>query len=405
MMGSSMMASVAPGTSLDDSITGVNWTNAPLEGLLDLVTGRMGLGWKYENNQITIYYFDTRTFHVFAFSDKNTQTTTVKSGTSSGNASGGSDSGSFNAEGSSQETKLEYTSDISKDISDALHAMVTPSLGRLSISTSTGAVTVTDRPEVLRRIEAYIEAENKRLTQQVLLRVRIFSVAMEDSDSMGLNWDAVYRNMGSASLSLATNFPASVAGGMSGTMNIINSNSKWDGTSALLNALSSQGQVTMVADPTVTTLNMKPVPVLVGRQLSYLASVSTTTTSGSDNATQSLTPGTLTTGLNMTLRPLIMQGQDMLLRFDLNLSALTEMRTVESGDNKIQLPEVDNRIFSQSVRIKSGQTLVLSGFDQTNLQTDKSGVGDSGFWLLGGQGERIKQRNVVVVTITPIITE
>src|SRR5690606_28678427 len=137
----------------------------------------------------------------------------------------------------------------------------------------------------------------------------------------------------------------------------------------------------------ITTLNLKPAPILIGRQTTYLAEVSTTALAGNgtgSSSTQSLTPGTITTGFNMTLLPYLMDGPEMLLQYSVNLSALNAMNTASSGGNMIQMPDLDNRIFSQSVRLRSGETLVLSGFDQTINNAKKRGTGDPNFWLLGG---------------------
>ncbi|MNJ61198.1 Outer membrane lipoprotein BfpB precursor [compost metagenome] len=67
------------------------------------------------------------------------------------------------------------------------------------------------------------------------------------------------------------------------------------------------------------------------------------------------------------------------------------------------MPEIDNRIFNQTVRLKSGETLVLSGFDQTSEQGTKAGTGESWNFLLGGGVNRTTVRDVIVVMITPIV--
>src|SRR3546814_12956968 len=99
----------------------------------------------------------------------------------------------------------------------------------------------------------------------------------------------------------------------------------------------------------------------------------------------------------MTLLPYLMDGPDMLLQYSINLSALTRLRQVESGGQMIEIPEVANRIFSQRVRLRSGETLILSGFEQTIDDAGKEGVGDSGFWLLGGKGTPAKSRDGICI--------
>lgn len=385
-----------------DSISGISWVNKPLRGLLDLVTARLGLGWKYADDIATIYFLDTQVFQLYAIPGTTKMKTTVKSGAETSNSSGQTTS-SFSADGSSQETGLSFESNIVRDIEKTLQTMVTPGLGRLSVSPSTGTVTITDRPDVLRMVKNYLDTENKRITRQVLLNVKVLSVQIDDSDSAGVNWNAVYESVNSK-LGFNTAF-AQATGGMNSNIGIIKESSRWNGTNLIINALSSQGRVSTLSSPSVTTLNLKPAPILVGRQKTYLAEVSTTAIEGGGSSQQSLTPGTITTGFNMTLLPYLMNGPEMLLEYSMNLSALNGMDTAESGGNKIQMPDVDNRIFSQSVRLRSGETLVLSGFDQTINNANKEGVGDSSFWLLGGKGLGSKQRDVIVVLITPVVLD
>ncbi len=56
--------------------------------------------------------------------------------------------------------------------------MLTPSMGRMSLSRATGTLTVTDRPEVLNRVQQLVNRENESITKQVLLNVNVLSVAL-----------------------------------------------------------------------------------------------------------------------------------------------------------------------------------------------------------------------------------
>jgi len=160
----------------------------------------------------------------------------------------------------------------------------------------------------------------------------------------------------------------------------------------------------VLTNPTVTTLNMQPVPVQIAKQTSYLASVSTTNTA-QVGSTATLTPGTVTTGFSMDLLPYLMDNNEMLLQFTMNLSPDARLRSAESGDNRIEVPEIDSRIFSQRVKMTSGQTLVLSGFEQRVSNGTKSGVGSPDNWFFGGGGTSDGRREVIVILITPIILD
>jgi len=404
----------AVGTNSSGMISGITWVNQPLTGLLDLVTAHLGLGWKYKDNTITIFYTDTRVFQLYSIPGKVKMGTKVRSGADTSSSGGGGaggttaqQTGSFNADGSSQSTEVEFSTDVLSDIQKTLQAMITPGLGRLAVSPSTGTVTVTDRPEVLKRVKAFIDRENTQLTRQVVLNVRVLSVQLSSSDSAGIDWNMVYQSLGHFAGGIGS--ATTAAANNLGNVKVINSTSGWNGTQAFINALSSQGKVSTLTSPTVRTLNLRPAPVLVGKQTTYLAQVSTTALAGDSSgssSTQSMTPGTVTTGFNMTLLPYLMKGPDMLLEYSVNLSALTAMNEIDGQDgNKIQMPDIDNRIFSNTVRLRSGQTLVLSGFDQSTTNATNQGVGDPSFWLLGGKGSSDKTHDVIVVLITPIITD
>lgn len=390
----------------NDTITGISWVNKPLRGLLDVVAARLGLGWKYEDNAVSMYYLDTQIFQLYSIPGRTAMKTQVKTGTSGGSSTGsggGGGSSNSSADGSTQTTDMMFDSDIMKDMEAALQGMVTPTIGKLTLSPSTGVVTVMDRPDALRRIKAFIASENKRITRQVLLNVKVLSVALNSTDALGLNWTAVYQTIGTK-VGL-TNAFAGVGGGAAGQVSVVNSSSQFNGSGVVVDALSMQGTVTTVTSPSITTLNMKPAPVLVGKQTTYLAAVSTTAIQGGGTSQQSLTPGTVTTGFNMTVLPYLMEGSEMLLQYNINMSALIDIKTFASGGNSIQMPEVDNRIFAQSVRLRSGETLILSGFDSSLDSATQSGVGDPGMWLLGGRGDGATNRNVIVVLITPIIMD
>src|SRR3546814_9530259 len=132
----------------------------------------------------------------------------------------------------------------------------------------------------------------------LLLNVKVLSVTVSVSDSVGINWNMVYNSLDKFGIGLSTAFTG--GGGASGSIGILNPSSRWNGSELLIDALSSVGRVSTVTAPSVTTLNLQPAPVLVGSQHSYLASVSTTDTANVGSQ-RPLTPGTHPTGFHMTL--------------------------------------------------------------------------------------------------------
>ncbi|MDI3781591.1 PilN family type IVB pilus formation outer membrane protein, partial [Pseudomonas aeruginosa] len=65
----------------------------------------------------------------------------------------------------------------------------------MSLSRATGTLTVTDRPEVLNRVQQLVNRENESITKQVLLNVNVLSVALTDKDQLGIDWNLVYKSL------------------------------------------------------------------------------------------------------------------------------------------------------------------------------------------------------------------
>jgi hypothetical protein len=53
--------------------------------------------------------------------------------------------------------------------------------------------------------------------------------------------------------------------------------------------------------------------------------------------------------------------------------------------------------------MKSGETLVLSGYEGTNDSLAQQGVGKPTHYFLGGGYDGTRQREVIVILITPIM--
>lgn len=405
------------GMSAQSTIVDVKY-HGLLKGLLDTVTSKFGLSYRYDKdtNVASIFYLDTKTFQIYAISRSTDMKSQVTSGTTTsagvsggaGAGTGGGTTGGISGDsGSNQTTTVTVKDSVSDSLTAAINAMLTPNVGHAS-PPAFGTITVTDTPEVLARVGNFIKMQNTNLTKQVLLNVKILSVQLTDSDSLGIDWKLVYQNLSGFGFGLANTIAADAAA-TTGTIGIVGAAAgttlgKFNGSSLIVSALSQQGRVSVVTSPSVTTLNLQPVPVQVATQTGYLAQVSSTQTAQVGTST-ALTPGTVTTGFNMNLLPYIMPGDEVLLQYSINLSALNQLRKVSSGGSSIEIPEVANRIFSQEVKLRSGQTLVLSGFDQVTDNGTRSGVGSARNMLLGGSANTNNGRDVIVVLITPTVME
>lgn len=378
----------------------IMYANGSFKGLLDTVAARFGVSWQYSNGVIQFYHTDARTFQIHALPGDSTFSAAVTSGASS--SGGGTNSGSGGqahgvASNNSQNIALNSQLSVYGSIEKTISAMVS-AYGKVVASPATGSITVVDTPDSLERIAAYVESENKSLSRQISINVTVLAVTLEDSDDYGIKWDLVYQGLQSKYGLINT--VSKPSGSVFSAGILQTAGSKLSGSSLVIQALSEQGKVRRETTASVVTLNNQPVPVQVAKQSSYLQSSQTTLTA-QIGATTSLTPGTVTSGFNMSILPHVLNNGTVMLQFTTDISALKGFRTVSSNGNSIETPEVETRNFLQRVAMKSNETLIISGFEQTSDNLNQNGVGTAGNMLLGGQYKASSNKEIIVILITP----
>lgn len=388
-------------------LNGLRW-QGKLSGLLDMIAARTGLTPRMNNGAILFSLLETRTFQ-FTFLNTNiTSNASVTSGSTSSMGTSGGSTTSSSVSGdssSSQQTTVDQSRNVYEDMKKTLETMLTPQKGRFWLSASTGTLTVTDTPSVLNSIATYVAQQNRQMNRQVRLNVQVLSVSTSRKEQLGLDWNIVYKSLRSAGASL-NNASGDIASATSASVSILDSATgnaaKFAGSSLLIKALSEQGDVSVVTSQGSVTTNLTPVPIQMADQAVYVAGSATTTTTDV-GATTTLTPGMMTTGFNMTLLPLIKDDGDVQLQVAFNLSDPPTIRnfTSKDGNSYIEMPYTKLRSLSQKTNLRAGQSLVLTGFDQSNTRMTKDGTFTPGNFLLGGGRNGDDSRSTLVIIITP----
>lgn len=386
-------------------------------GVMDLVTGRLGVSWKYNNDEATIFYVETKRFDIDPADAKYALNGTVTSGLSnatgsdSSNSSSKSGSGVSGSGGSTMSSTIDMGNNLYKDLTQTIDSMLTPGVGRLSLNATTGTLMVTDVPDVLHRIGDYLETENDALSRQVILKVVTYTVNTDVSDNIGIDWNLVWKSINQKyGITLVNNNSNAPTDAISGGFNVLDTASgsaaQFAGTKFLLDALSKQVKVADVKTNTIMTTNMAAAPVLVGQQLTYLRKVTTTPYTSGNTTTlqQSLEPGSVTTGTNITIFPKILKDTDrLMLNMFMDISNLKQLRIISADKEKIEAPDLDTRSIQQRVWLKPGQTLIMSGFEQNQDSSNKQGVGSPDNILFGGALSGGKTKQSFVITVTPYV--
>lgn len=398
------------------TVSDVSYSGA-LGGLLDLVAGRMGVSWKYEDGNVVFYYLETKRFDIQPADAKYDLTGTVTSGlsnatgTDSGSGGGTSSSGVSGSGGSTMSSTVAMGNNLYKDLKETVESMLTPGVGRLSLNATTGTLMITDVPDVVSRVGEYLADENSTLSRQVILKVVTYTVNTDVSDMVGIDWNIVWKSLsGKYGITLANTNSGVASDAISGGFNVLDTATgaaaQFAGSSFLLDALSKQAKVSDVKTSTIMTTNMAAAPVLVGQQTTYLKDVTTTAYATGDATvpSQSLTPGSVTTGTNITILPKILKDSDrLMLNMFMDISSLKQIRTITSDTQKIEAPDIDTRSLQQRVWLKPGQTLIMSGFEQNTDNSNRQGVGSPNNILFGGALSGAKTKQSFVITVTPYV--
>lgn len=370
----------------------------PLRGLLDLISGQFGMGWNYDANGASIVFSRTqvRTFTILAAPGKvkySNQITNKSRENMSGGGMGGSSgvrqtvtSGDATTQ-TAQTNSSELQFDVWEECEKGVKALLSKG-GTASINQAAGTITVKDTPVVLQQVASYVDDLNGKLSRQVALSVKVWSLELNDTNDVGLNLQVMFENA-DLKVSAGVNPLKWLTTGGDVTAAIVDGKLKQ--STALLKALRSLGQATQVTSGGGVVMSNQPVPVQATTKEAYLAGVNTF--QGDYGQTTEITPGEVTTGFAMTVIPHILERRRVILQYNISLSALDAMTEFKTDTIKVQLPKVSTRSFAQRVTLKMGQTLVLAGFEQ---ERDASG---SAIGVLAAGKNRSYGRSIIVVTI------
>ena len=384
------IASLAP---LPTGYLDISYTGS-LAGLLDTIASMSGYGWDWEEkrSRITFSAMQVRTFVVEApvgevgwesqVSNKSREqrTTNLGTGSSINTTVTGGDTSTQTAQTNTTRARL----DVWKDVETTVRGLLSKA-GTARVNPASGTITVRDSYARLEAVRAYIDEVNERLSRQIALCVRVWALEVNDASNAGINLQALFS---SPDVAISAGTAAATASSLA-SVSVLKGSLK--GSSAALEAMKEWGNATQLTSASGLVTNNQPFPVQAVRRHAYLAGMTMSTSEYSQ--TSEITPGEVTTGFAMTIIPHILPDRHVLLQYNITLSSLEDMTTIERDTILVQLPQVSTRSFSQRTRLKSGQTLVLAGFEQDTEQA----AGSLGLLNAGKSNDASK--TLLVVTI------
>lgn len=380
---------------------GAQWTDSskmivnykgPISGLLDEVSNRFGIWWKYEKNEIYFYKYITKTFVIYSLPTNPSLSVSV--------------GGSGGASSVSQSSSVDGL-DMWANIESAISSMIGDD-SNMVIDKGNGTITLKATPTDIRRVAKFVNEQNIRVSKQIAISVKVIQLNISNADKYGLDLSATFGGRGSIK-DITANTSGTIDNALSSlTMGI--SSKRWS-VDAAMSALSQEGQTNLVTSGTVTTMNNKPAPIQVVKTQNYISDVTKTNSGDSDSYDISVETEEIETGFTMSVLPRILDHGRILMFFNLALSDLLSLDAINissgegGGGEFVQNPVIETRGFTQEVAMKSGETLILAGYERVEDSTDKKGVGSPENNLLGGSSSAEKQRTILVIMLTPVVLE
>ena len=374
--------SVVPDPDVQGTFRG-DLKDVTLRQALEMILQPQGYDFSVQGNLIRVFKrrLENRRFDLNYVITRRTGSRTLSSSTAIGN---GSSAGISSSDGG----------DIFSDVEAGVQTLLSPE-GRFNMDRKAALLQATDFPDRLDQIQLYLDAVQHRATRQVRIQAKVIEVVLNDESAGGIDWQDVLERT-RTSVSMTQSVAPAAGGAVTGGLKI-------NDFSDLLRALAAQGQVNVMASPTVNALNNEPAIMRVGTQDVYFKT--TTQTDGASGRVQTtIEPQSITEGVVLSVTPQI-SGDGMI-----NMSIMptfterTGHATSRVGDS---VPILSVRETDTVVRVHDNETIVIAGLTDIRMRPEGRKVP-----LLGDlpgvgaifRGEKTSRRKTdLVILLTPTL--
>ncbi|MEM8548405.1 MAG: secretin N-terminal domain-containing protein, partial [Pseudomonadota bacterium] len=299
----------------------VSLNDLPFDEVMRSMLDAAGYYWERRDNIVYVRAWQTRTFAIdyirlvrTGAGSSQAQVSSAAAnvgGGAGGGAAGGGAGGADGGVSGSMSIQQTDTVDFWAELEDQLESLASEQ-GRVVVNRLAGTVQVSDEYRRVKDIAHYIEQLNDAIYRQVDIEVRIVEVALNDDESLGVDWSRMVANgdgeFVDGSLSTIVLTPAGGVGALPATAGITYSNIE-DGLNritAVVQALQEQGKVDIVSQPHIRTLNNQTALIKVGTDRTFFRKEqSTDTTAAGSNTFATDVPQVVTEGIVLSITPQI----------------------------------------------------------------------------------------------------
>lgn len=265
----------------------------------------------------------------------------------------------------------------------------------ISIGDTSGIVTATAKVSDHDRIAKYIDQMNATMGQQVSFDINVITVSSDRNGQRGVDIAGIVNNAMNGTLQMGG---AVFSGGELGSYNMGVIQDDFQ-VGALIRALQSNGLTATISRAGGSTSNGRILPIQNTSETPYVSAVTTSTDSDTNTEDVTRQIDVAKTGLQFQFTPRIMNPRKVNVAFSGSISEVSGVFSVGSGSDLLQKPKIARVDFHQERELRSGETLVMIGFDRDYMSVSSQG-GVDGMSALSASRTTEKQRASTIVLIT-----
>jgi general secretion pathway protein D len=363
---------------LNKTVSYINASNFTLEELFELIFNENNIYYEYapQKKVLKLAYIKTKSYDIdyvnFAFR-KSESTKSINIGV---NKSSNDDSSNNDSSNNSDKTTISTSNDFEfwKNFETEVQNILVQDSFEAAIQTKTvlnkdaGTLTVSATKKQLDRVESYINKVMGRLHKQIMIEAKIVEVTTSDIHSRGIDWSQIFQ---------------ATSGSVQGNVNMSNSATTTSsfalnyGASidTIMEYLDTYGDVEVVSNPKILTLNNQPAIINVGQQLNYRYE------SGEFSASESggvfaneYETDSLFVGVSLSVVPEVTQDGFVMLTVQPVISSLVSDNVNEGNDERILPPDTKIKQMSSIVKVKEGSKVVIGGLIENENSTQRVGL-------------------------------
>ncbi len=286
----------------------------------------------------------------------------------------------------------------------------------VAVNPVAGTVSVLGTAKQQELVQQYLDRVMQSAQRQVLIEATIVEITLKDQYRAGIDWSKALQGATGWSINTLGGGTNALAGTLTPFIQATYTHAGDNGFTAAIDLLESYGNAKVLSSPKLMALNNQTALLKVVNNLVYFTITADTTTAANvaQTTTFTSTPQTVPVGVVMSVLPQI--NENGMVSLTVRPTISRQVGTVEDpnpelkrGDLDIsnRIPVIQIREMESLLQVRSGQTVVLGGLIQDDINNARDGIPGlsrpEGIGAVFGQHERVNSQTELVIFLRPIV--